>query len=149
MSKINVEIKNIQSLENKLKKISDFNLSQVQKKSARDMYVRSQTNRKDGTPVSNPQKYMNGKNDKNTKKYWRGSGELRGSASYNSDTFGYTKDYAPFVEYGHRQTPGRFVPAIGKKLKKKWVSGLYFLRNNVNTQRKQYYEDLKEALNKK
>ena len=34
-------------------------------------------------------------------------------------------DYASFVEYGHRQEPGRYVPAIGKKLKKAWVEGHY------------------------
>lgn len=34
-------------------------------------------------------------------------------------------DYASFVEYGHRQIPGRYVPVIGKKLKKAWVEGKY------------------------
>lgn len=34
-------------------------------------------------------------------------------------------DYASYVEYGHRQEPGRYVPAIGKKLKKAWVEGHY------------------------
>ena len=29
--------------------------------------------------------------------------------------------------FGHRQTPGRFVPAIGKRLKSGWVNGQYFL----------------------
>lgn len=32
-------------------------------------------------------------------------------------------EYAPYVEYGHRQTPGRYVPAIGKRLKKGFVPG--------------------------
>ena len=32
-------------------------------------------------------------------------------------------EYAPYVEYGHRQTPGRYVPAIGKRLKKGLVQG--------------------------
>ena len=36
--------------------------------------------------------------------------------------------YAPYVEYGHRQTPGRYVPAIGKKLKKSWVPGQFMLK---------------------
>lgn len=36
--------------------------------------------------------------------------------------------YASYVEYGHRQTPGRFVPAIGKRLKKGWVEGQFILR---------------------
>lgn len=35
--------------------------------------------------------------------------------------------YASYVEFGHRQTPGRFVPAIGKRLKQGWVNGQYFL----------------------
>lgn len=35
--------------------------------------------------------------------------------------------YSSYVEYGHRQTPGRFVPAIGKKLKASWVEGKYML----------------------
>ena len=32
-------------------------------------------------------------------------------------------EYAPYVEYGHRQTPGRYVPAIGKRLKEGYVPG--------------------------
>lgn len=36
-------------------------------------------------------------------------------------------EYASYVEFGHRQTPGRFVPAIGKSLKASWVDGQYFL----------------------
>lgn len=36
-------------------------------------------------------------------------------------------EYASYVEYGHRQTPGRFVPAIGKRLKASWVEGKFFL----------------------
>lgn len=36
--------------------------------------------------------------------------------------------YASYVEYGHRQTPGRYVPAIGKRLVKSWVEGQHFLK---------------------
>ena len=36
-------------------------------------------------------------------------------------------EYAPYVEYGHRQEPGRYVPAIGKKLKQGWVPGKFML----------------------
>lgn len=35
--------------------------------------------------------------------------------------------YASFVNDGHRQTVGRFVPAIGKKLVNGWVNGQYFV----------------------
>ena len=36
-------------------------------------------------------------------------------------------EYAPFVEYGHRQEPGRYVPAIGKRLKASWVEGHFMM----------------------
>ena len=35
--------------------------------------------------------------------------------------------YAEYVEYGHRQEPGRYVPAIGKKLKEPWAKGVFML----------------------
>ena len=35
--------------------------------------------------------------------------------------------YASYVEYGHRQTPGRYVPEIGKRLVKDWVEGQFML----------------------
>ena len=34
-------------------------------------------------------------------------------------------EYASYVEYGHRQTPGRYVSAIGKRLKAAWVEGQF------------------------
>lgn len=37
-------------------------------------------------------------------------------------------EYAQYVEYGHRQTPGRYVPAIGKRLKESWVQGRFMLK---------------------
>lgn len=39
-------------------------------------------------------------------------------------------EYASFVEKGHRQKPGRYVPAIGKKLKKSFVPGKFFLKKS-------------------
>lgn len=36
-------------------------------------------------------------------------------------------EYASYVEYGHRQTPGRYVPALGKELKKGWAPGHFML----------------------
>lgn len=36
-------------------------------------------------------------------------------------------EYAAAVEFGHRQEPGRYVPAIGKCLKRSWVPGAHML----------------------
>lgn len=35
--------------------------------------------------------------------------------------------YASYVEYGHLQEPGRYVPDIGKRLKASWVKGKFML----------------------
>lgn len=40
-------------------------------------------------------------------------------------------EYASYVEYGHRQRPGRYVPALGKSLKATWVNGRYMLTISV------------------
>lgn len=36
-------------------------------------------------------------------------------------------EYASYVEFGHRQTPGRYVPALGKQLKESATKGKFFL----------------------
>lgn len=40
-------------------------------------------------------------------------------------------EYAAHVEYGHRQKPGRYVPAIGKRLKKGFVPGKKMLHRGM------------------
>lgn len=40
-------------------------------------------------------------------------------------------EYAPYVEYGHRQTPGRYVPAIDRKLTASWVKGYFMLTKSL------------------
>lgn len=37
-------------------------------------------------------------------------------------------NYASYVEYGHRQEPGRYIPTIGKRLKSSWVEGQFMLK---------------------
>ncbi len=42
------------------------------------------------------------------------------------------KAYASYVEFGHRQQPGRYVPAINKQLKKPWVQGKFMFTISEN-----------------
>ena len=62
------------------------------------------------------------------------TGELRISLTQTGDTVGYTKDYAPHVEYGHRTRGGGY------------VQGQHFLKKNVDTQRPIFEEDLRREL---
>lgn len=53
-------------------------------------------------------------------------------------------EYVEYVEYGHRQEPGRFVPAIGKRLKADFVPGFYMLRDGT----RRLEDSLKPAVQK-
>lgn len=71
------------------------------------------------------------------------SGELRISAGISTPSgsgldgdMGYTKDYAPHVEYGHRTLSGGF------------VQGQHFLHDNVETQKPIFRQDLVDAIRK-
>ena len=63
-------------------------------------------------------------------------------------------EYADYVESGHRQTPGRYVPAIGKKLVQSFVPGRNMLKisiDELNAQKdavieKKLMEFLKKAM---
>lgn len=71
-------------------------------------------------------------------KYWKGytGGTLRSGWTIGDITRkpnGYEVEiinpveYASYVEFGHRQTPGRYVPQIGKKLKRAWSPGKFMM----------------------
>lgn len=36
--------------------------------------------------------------------------------------------YASYVEYGHVQKPGKYIPALGKQLKRGWANGRYMMK---------------------
>lgn len=55
-------------------------------------------------------------------------------------------EYAAHQEYGHRQKVGRYVPAIGKRLKKPFVEGRHMLRDAVSEKAKSFPEDGQEIL---
>ena len=55
-------------------------------------------------------------------------------------SFGYTKDYGPHVEFGHR------IVRAGRQVG--YVSGQKFLFNNVQAQQKIYHRDMLKELEK-
>ena len=62
----------------------------------------------------------------NLRRNWVVSDVRKNDSNYEIEVSNST-EYASYVEFGHRQTPGRFVPAIGKRLKKSWVKGKFML----------------------
>lgn len=70
------------------------------------------------------------------------TGRLRNSISHavNGDTayIGTNVEYAPYVELGHHQEPGRYVPKIKKRLKKDWVPPKPFLKPAIEKHTSEY-----------
>lgn len=106
------EIVDEDGLASELQRLSQLRFDAVIKKNMIQIYNRGKQD--GGTPVD--------------------TGELRISLGHKDDIVGYTKDYAPHVEYGHRTRNGGFVP------------GQRFLEKNVNTQKPIFYEDLRKQL---
>lgn len=64
------------------------------------------------------------------KRSWFRTKAVRSGKAYRARIYN-NVEYAPWVENGHRQQPGRYVKAIGKRLVKSWVPGKFMLRNSV------------------
>lgn len=79
------------------------------------------------------------------------TGTLRGSVTHKpaDDTtmaVGTNVEYAPYVELGHHQQPGRYVPKLGKRLKKSWVAPKPYLRPAVENHIEEYTRIIKKEL---
>ena len=108
-----IHLKDLNNLEGKLIRLSRLRYDAVIQKNMTQIYNRGKSG---GTPVD--------------------TGELVGSLSQSREEVGYTKDYAPHVEYGHRLVNGGYVP------------GQYYLKKNVEAQRPIFRNDIIEQLRK-
>lgn len=82
------------------------------------------------TPITiNGKTYNAGKVGGTLRNAWQMS-TLINSSSVKSKVYN-NLEYAEYVEYGHRQQVGRYVPQIGKKLKNSFVKGQYMLTKSI------------------
>ena len=123
MAGFKIALVGVEELENRLNQLNSVRWEAVRKKQTAQMLNRARQS--GGTPVSTEKTRPKGPH-----------GELRQSSSSSGEEVGYTKEYGPHVEYGHRTVNGGFVP------------GQRFLQRNVETQRKIYKKDLLDAIRK-
>lgn len=79
------------------------------------------------------------------------TGTLVGSITHQpvdkyTEAVGTDVHYAPYVELGHHQEPGRYVPAIKKRLVASFVQGKPFLRPAVEGHQSEYERIIKTEL---
>lgn len=78
---------------------------------------------------------------------WEASNIKRVGRSLQVELFN-TAEYAVYVELGHRQTPGRYVPAIGRQLVNSWVPGKFMLTKSLDDIQKVLDKIIGEAFEK-
>ena len=62
-------------------------------------------------------------------------GSICQSVKGGEGEIGYTEEYAPHVEYGHRQNVGQYVSKLGKRLKAPFVEGQHFFATEIKAAR--------------
>lgn len=123
-----IEIRGLKELQGELQRLNNIQWEAIANKNLVDMFNRAGSM----TPV---RKRKGGGGLRNSRRYT----VKHGFASWVG-TFGYGKEYAPHVEYGHR------VVRNGKEVG--YVVGKRYLQKNVEIQQRIYYNDLKKALRK-
>lgn len=72
--------------------------------------------------------YWSGYNGGELRKAWKITDtQIQGKRTFVIEVYNPMK-YAPYVEYGHRQNVGAFIPAIERPLVKPWVEGQHMLQ---------------------
>lgn len=81
------------------------------------------------------------------------TGNLRNSITHqregdDTELIATAVTYAPYVENGHHQTPGRYVPAIGKRLVASYVPGKPYMAPALENHVSEYKEVFETELSK-
>lgn len=64
----------------------------------------------------------------------------------DTEAIGTDVEYAPYVELGHNQQPGRYVPAIGKRLVASHVAAKPFLKPGVMDHTEEFVQIVQQEM---
>ena len=76
------------------------------------------------------------------------SGEVELNGNEYSMAVGSSLSYARYAEEGHKQEVGKYVPAIGKKLKKEFVPGNHVIKDSVDLHQSKLIKRIQERVEK-
>jgi hypothetical protein len=142
---LNFDFRQLEDFQKKIERLQTNDISGLYTACANDLAARILRDVKKNTPTGD---YSNlnitGKTGGALKKNWKATAAKKQGSMYVATVYNPT-NYASYVEFGHRQKPGRFVPAIGKRLKKSWVPGKFMLTKAEN----RISEKMQGIINKK
>nr|DAH24425.1 MAG TPA: putative tail component [Caudoviricetes sp.] len=79
------------------------------------------------------------------KQGWKSTEAKGGARRYSARVYN-PVEYASYVEYGHRQHVGQFVPVLGKRLKRAWIPGQHMMGKSLAELNKQAGDILQRRL---
>lgn len=134
------DFRELEQLNKRLEQLSSVDFDAFCRQASKEIAARLLAKVKKRTPVGVVPDYAT---DEAKEEFWTGytGGTLRDGwtilpVEKHGDEYLVTvvnnTEYASYVEYGHRQKPGRYVPALGKSLKASWVKGRFML--TISTQ---------------
>lgn len=132
------DYKELAKFQKRLQKITEDEAASFCSKMAKELALRLLRKVKQKTPVGVKPEYAT---QQALEDYWEGyeGGELRknwkvtevtdtnGGKTFEVEIFN-PLEYASYVEYGHRQQVGRYVPQLGLALTNGWVEGKHMLK---------------------
>ena len=158
---MSVDYRELQELQNRIQEFIDHGADEFFCKCTDEMIMRLYAEVVSNTPTGNYETITYTKKDGSTKTYNEGKhggtlkrgweAALEKSATRKEGST-YIRvlvngvEYASYVEYGHRQEPGRFVPHIGARLKKAWAPGLHFVKKSEQKVQKEAPRILQKKL---
>jgi len=135
-----VDYKELEKLRDNLEKLQQIDMDAFCSKMSKELAARLLRRVKQRTPVGQYEvityttkdgrtfTFNDGKSGGTLRNNWKVATSVNQNGHvYEIEVFN-PIEYASYVEYGHRQRVGRFVPQIGKRLKTGWVEGKFMLK---------------------
>lgn len=135
-----VDFSELQALQENLKQMEKLDMEEYFRRMSNELAARLLRRVKQRTPVGQYKvityktkdggeiKYNQGKKGGELRRNWTIKKAVTKNGTVYEIEIVNPTEYASYVEYGHRQTVGRFVPHIGKTLKNGWVEGKFMLK---------------------
>lgn len=128
MADVTVDFSGFAELQKRIEELNGVQMQAAKQQSVKEMVAVYLAEAKRATPTRGVQTVeRNGvtitTNSEHMKRSWNAGAVEQNGREYKVKVFN-TASYASYVNDGHRQQPGRYVPILGKRLVKNWVDGL-------------------------
>lgn len=128
MANVTIDFSGFAELQKRIEELNGVQMQAAKQQSVKEMAAVYLAEAKRATPTRGVQTVeRNGvtitTNSEHMKRSWNAGAVEQNGREYKVKVFN-TASYASYVNDGHRQQPGRYVPILGKRLVDNWVDGL-------------------------